>query len=109
VGKILFWVVILVVAYVVWHMMVASKRRVDRSREAAGRDGPDAGQGAANDGRGSKAGRLRAPEAMMQCAVCGVHLPGSEAVYAQGRVYCSAEHRDQDETARQSPIGRPGP
>jgi hypothetical protein len=32
---------------------------------------------------------------MMQCAVCGVHLPGSEARFAGGRVYCSDAHRDQ--------------
>jgi hypothetical protein len=32
---------------------------------------------------------------MLQCAVCGVHVPGSEARFAGGRVYCSDEHRAQ--------------
>jgi hypothetical protein len=32
---------------------------------------------------------------MMQCALCGVHLPGSDARFAGGRVYCSDAHRDQ--------------
>jgi hypothetical protein len=32
---------------------------------------------------------------MMQCAVCGVHLPGSEARFAGGKVFCSDAHRDQ--------------
>lgn len=33
-------------------------------------------------------------EAMVQCAQCGVHLPGTEALTdAQGHTYCSAAHR----------------
>jgi hypothetical protein len=32
---------------------------------------------------------------MMQCAVCGLHLPGSEARFAGGKVYCSDAHRDR--------------
>ncbi|MFN3883942.1 MAG: PP0621 family protein [Rhodocyclaceae bacterium] len=32
-------------------------------------------------------------EKMVSCARCGVHLPESEAVAAQGRHYCSDEHR----------------
>lgn len=45
----------------------------------------------------------RAPEAMVRCAVCGVHLPASEAVLASsaavqaGRTYCSQAHRLADE------------
>jgi len=33
-------------------------------------------------------------EDMMACAHCGVHLPASLALQAQGRSYCSAAHRD---------------
>lgn len=33
-------------------------------------------------------------EDMVSCAHCGVHLPRSESVVADGRSYCSAEHRD---------------
>ena len=41
------------------------------------------------------AGRSAAQsEGMVACAHCGVHLPASEAVRAQGRSYCSASHRD---------------
>ena len=35
-----------------------------------------------------------AAEDMVRCAHCGVHLPRGESVRADGRDYCSAEHRD---------------
>lgn len=39
------------------------------------------------------------PQDMVQCALCAVHLPASDAV--QGRVgsYCCVQHRDQAEPA----------
>jgi uncharacterized protein len=33
-----------------------------------------------------------APEAMVRCAHCGIHLPRSEAVMVQGKTWCSEEH-----------------
>lgn len=33
-------------------------------------------------------------EDMVVCAQCGVHVPRSESVPAQGRNFCSAAHRD---------------
>jgi uncharacterized protein len=35
-----------------------------------------------------------AAEDMVRCAHCGVHLPKGESVQADGRFFCSAEHRD---------------
>jgi uncharacterized protein len=35
-----------------------------------------------------------APEVMLACAHCGVHLPASDAVPLGERAYCSAAHRD---------------
>lgn len=35
----------------------------------------------------------RPAEKMVSCARCGVHLPESEALVADGRHYCSDEHR----------------
>jgi uncharacterized protein len=32
-------------------------------------------------------------ERMVSCSQCGVHLPISEAVEAEGRYFCSEEHR----------------
>ena len=37
--------------------------------------------------------RLRAPEPMHACTLCGVHVPASRCVWdAQQRPYCCAEH-----------------
>ena len=33
-------------------------------------------------------------EDMVRCAHCGVHLPSSESIRADGRFFCSAEHRE---------------
>ena len=33
-------------------------------------------------------------EDMVRCAHCGVHLPRGESVRAEGKDFCSAEHRD---------------
>lgn len=34
-----------------------------------------------------------APEKMVACGHCGVHMPESEAIVAGDRVYCSEAHR----------------
>jgi len=31
---------------------------------------------------------------MVRCAHCGVHIPKGESVRAEGKDFCSAEHRD---------------
>ena len=35
----------------------------------------------------------QAPENMLSCAHCGVHLPESEGIVAGDRFYCSEAHR----------------
>ncbi|HXU93484.1 MAG TPA: PP0621 family protein [Gallionella sp.] len=35
-----------------------------------------------------------AAEDMVRCSHCGVHVPKGESVQADGRFFCSAEHRD---------------
>lgn len=63
---------VLVIAYLVW-----------RNNRLEERD----------QGRG-KPGKPGAPQEMVSCAVCGLHLPQPEAVRgADGRFYCSNEHR----------------
>lgn len=43
---------------------------------------------------GRKAPPAHAPQEMVSCPVCSVHLPRSDAVAgADGRLYCSNEHR----------------
>jgi len=34
-----------------------------------------------------------APEDMVRCAVCGVHLPRSESFTSRGKFFCTDEHR----------------
>jgi uncharacterized protein len=98
-GKLLVWVAIGVAAWLAWRFVVLSRRR---SARAPGPDAPPAGAG--SDGPAPDAAPT--PELMMQCAVCGIHLPGSEARFAGGRVYCSDAHRDQGAAAVREAAGR---
>jgi len=77
VGKILFWLVIIIAV-----LMLA---RIAARASAGRRNGPAAG--------GPTGGRPPlATEQMVRCAQCGVHLPRSEATLAAGELFCSAEH-----------------
>jgi len=71
--KYLVLIAVLVIAYLVW--------RNNRLQDHAGpsrRAGPGA------------------PQAMVGCAVCGLHLPQPEAVRGgDGRFYCCEEHRQR--------------
>jgi len=44
--------------------------------------------------QGPRQDRVDAVEDMVRCAQCGVHLPRSEGIEADGQFFCSAEHRD---------------
>ena len=50
--------------------------------------------------RNSTKPRPGAPERMVVCAQCGVHLPVSESLSAEDRFYCCREHREQGENPR---------
>jgi uncharacterized protein len=52
-----------------------------------------AGAGRASRVRSKQASRQPQPEAMVQCAHCGVHLPRGEAVGEGDALYCSEAHR----------------
>ncbi|CAM4180516.1 MAG: PP0621 family protein [Comamonas sp.] len=73
--KFLLVLLVIVVAVGIWR----SKRRkaqMERPQPAAGR-------------------KLAAPQDMVECAHCGVHLPRAEALTEKSRFYCSAEHQAQ--------------
>jgi uncharacterized protein len=73
--KFLVLAAVLFIAYLVWR----HNRLEDR----------DAGRG--TPGKPAPPG---APQAMVSCTVCGLHLPQPDAVRgADGRFYCSNEHR----------------
>ncbi len=91
-GKLLVWVVLGIVILLLVRLLGPAKRRArdaDEGARGADTDGPrDAARGGSGEAR-------EAPrELMMRCAVCSVHVPSSEAVFAGGKVYCSAAHRD---------------
>jgi uncharacterized protein len=96
-GKLLGWVLVGLLVWVVWRFVVISKRRAERARggesagEASGGDASPSSQG----GRRDTPVTDKTPEMMMQCVVCGVHLPATEALFSGGRVFCSEAHRKQ--------------
>ena len=85
-GKLLGWVLVGLLVWVVWRFMVISKRRAERARggesagEVSGGDASPSSQG----GRRDTPVTDKTPEMMMQCVVCGVHLPG----ISSGRESC---------------------
>lgn len=72
-GRILFFVLLAVVAYVAWRWMQRAAR-------------PDLS--ARDEGKAL-------PQAMVSCALCGLHLPRQEALAAGERFYCCDEHRQR--------------
>jgi len=74
VGRLLLW---LVLAFAAW--WVLRPRRPVVPTPAAPRAPMDA---------------VAAPEAMVDCAACGLHFPASEAVRDGSRLYCCSAHRD---------------
>ncbi|MCD0501570.1 PP0621 family protein [Bordetella petrii] len=78
-GKLLLWVVIILV------VMVAA--RIIGARASARRNAPQSQ--ARHQGRPPAS---QQSESMVRCAHCGIHLPRSEAVLLQGQVWCSHEH-----------------
>lgn len=85
-GKLLSWVVMGIVGYLVWRLVRVIARKSEAARTQAG--------GASEGARAGPAGGALTDERIVPCAHCGVHVPASEAVEADGRHYCSVEHRD---------------
>jgi uncharacterized protein len=73
IGRLLLW---LVLGFIAWWML--------RPRKAA----PPPAAARAPGPAGA------APEAMVDCAHCGLHFPASEAVRDGTRLFCCGAHRD---------------
>ena len=73
VGRLLLWVIL---GFVAWWML--------RPRRVA--PPPGAQPARARD--------RAAPEAMVDCAHCGLHFPASESIRDGARLYCCTAHRD---------------
>lgn len=63
------------------------------SSGGAGTGGSPAGH-SERSSPGTAASKPRAPQPMLRCAHCGVHLPSSDVLTSDGLPYCSAAHRD---------------
>lgn len=97
-GKLLSWVVLLVLAWLVIRLLAISQRR----RERGLRSDPDAGANAAASS--SSATRPAAQgERILPCAHCGVFVPVSDLVRDGDAVYCSTAHRAAARVGKQSP------
>jgi uncharacterized protein len=69
-GRILFFLLLAVLAYMLWRSM----QRRDKTTPPPGSDQP-------------------APQAMVSCATCGLHVPRHEALLLGDRYFCCEEHR----------------
>ena len=76
-GRVLFFLLLAVVVYVGWRAVQARGRH-------RGSTGP---------------GQPQAPQAMVSCATCGLHLPRQEALPLGDRYFCCEEHRRHPPTA----------
>jgi uncharacterized protein len=65
-----------IIGYVVWWLL-RPRRQVAPPAQRTATPGP-----------------AGSPEAMVDCAACGLHFPASEAVRDGARVYCCTAHRD---------------
>ena len=63
-----------------WWILKTYRRRIDR-RDTAQKQGVE-------------------DEHMVQCALCGVHLPRSESLTFEGRAFCSADHRERHQAGK---------
>ena len=87
-GKIALWIVVIIVV-----MLLVRALKPRRGNDAGAGDKTAAGSRGRDGDRAAEGAGTRG-ELMMSCAVCGVHLPKSDAVAgADGLPYCSQEHR----------------
>ncbi len=78
-GKILFWVVVIFGGLLAARLLAhynAQNRMEDGEAKPAKRRRPE----------------KKPLESMVRCEHCGIHLPRSEAVMADGRIWCSQDH-----------------
>lgn len=70
-------VILATVALLVW-LLRGDRRRAVRQAKAADASAP----------------KVSGPESMVSCALCGLHLPATDALAGpDGRQFCCAEHR----------------
>lgn len=96
-GKLLSWVVLIALAWLVLHLIAISQRRRERGRGDA-----DAARTPGGGTAGAASERTLEGEPIVPCAHCGLFVPASDAVRDGDRAYCGVAHRD---AARAAPGG----
>jgi len=76
-GKLLLWAIVILAALIIMRLWTHKN-----AHAAARRNRP------VNPSRPGDA----APESMVRCAWCGIHLPRSEALLKNGQLWCCEEH-----------------
>ncbi len=87
-GKILMWFVAIIAGFIFYKATKARKSVDNNNNDRQGMRNqrhPDAQLDSQSDGRAKT-------EAMLLCAVCGVHLPASETKTSNGIISCSDIH-----------------
>ena len=77
-GKIVFWIVVIIGGLFVARLLARQAAKEDQPRVPP--LAPSKNKAAAN------------PEAMVRCAHCGIHMPRSEALLVNGQTWCSKDH-----------------
>jgi uncharacterized protein len=98
-GKIAIWILLAVAVMLVLRMIASHKRRADGGSGGTRQGKAERGTSGRSEREGTDP-RGTGGELMMSCAVCGVHLPASDAIFARGKVFCGPEHRDLEEAGR---------
>lgn len=93
-GKLLFWVIVILGALMVARILTRQAEKRDHPApglEQTTRKGWFGKRSAAGQpGKGSAP--ATEPEAMVRCAHCGIHLPRSDALLVNDQTWCSQEH-----------------
>ncbi|MDT3678239.1 MAG: PP0621 family protein [Burkholderiaceae bacterium] len=103
-GKLLSWVVLIALAWLVIRLFAISQRRRQRSGDAGASDGASSPGGAASGSPRSSGSSRRAIEGepIVPCAQCGLFVPASDVVRDDGFDYCSTAHRDAHRAQRRA-------
>jgi uncharacterized protein len=79
---------LVIAVFIVCYLLL---RNYARRSDAAPPTESASGEAVRQQGQSAR-GQSKLGEDMVRCAICGVHLPTSEAVTSRGDFFCSKEH-----------------
>ena len=96
-----FFLLLVAVGVLFWLLRGSLRRARPPQAGKTGKPGATGASGAGGDS-GDSVDSVE-PQAMLQCAQCGLHLPRDEALPGQGGVFCGEAHRSAFEAAHRAP------